>query len=126
VSEQHTYRHSPACYAAHTRWEEEMRQFEGRYPDYCRTCGGAGYTCYEYDPSPPGVSLSPGTMTDCDPCPDCEEQGKCGVCKAELGPDEDECERVCGCSHDIIAPPEPECFCWDDRSWQGDKRFRFA
>lgn len=51
------------------------------WPDHCQTCGGTGIACYSYDPSPAGVSLSAGSMTDCDPCSDCEEKGLCPRCK---------------------------------------------
>lgn len=44
----------------------------------CGTC--KHYRCEEYDPSPPGVALSPGTINDCecyreDDFVDLEEQG---------------------------------------------------
>lgn len=44
-------------------------------------CGSCKhYRCEEYDPSPPGVALSPGTITDCECCReddfvDIEDQG---------------------------------------------------
>lgn len=37
----------------------------------CPACGGAGRIGHEFDPSPPGVALGPGTLLDWLPCPVC-------------------------------------------------------
>jgi hypothetical protein len=57
-----------------------------QWPNYCRTCEGYGGFVSTYDPSPAGVSLSPGWMEDFDPCT-CQTDGdwweakcpRCGV-----------------------------------------------
>ena len=59
--------------AAHDAWVT-------RWPNYCRKCEGKGEILYQEDPSAGGISLSPGTMTFGEPCPDCTEQGKCPRC----------------------------------------------
>lgn len=54
----------------------------------CGRCGGTGYIIYKDDPSPPGVSLSPGSMLFSEPCPSCLGEGLCPKCGAALGGDE--------------------------------------
>jgi hypothetical protein len=44
--------------------------------DICERCEGARWVEYSYDPSPPGVALAPGTMTDMEPCPKCNPRGE--------------------------------------------------
>lgn len=48
-------------------------------------CGtnGSGCILYDDDPSPAGISLSPGTYSYADPCP-CVEAGKCPDCGSPL------------------------------------------
>ena len=50
--------------AARTAWF-------AKWPNACRVCEGHGGDWSSYDPSPAGVSLSPGVMYDFDPCPVC-------------------------------------------------------
>lgn len=50
--------------------KERREAWERQYPNYCRCCGGHGAFYSTYDPSPAGVSLGPGYMTDSDPCTD--------------------------------------------------------
>lgn len=50
----------------------------------CEYCAGTGYIVYKDDPSPAGVSLSPGSMWYSDSCPKCLERGLCPRCGAEL------------------------------------------
>jgi hypothetical protein len=78
---------------------------------------------YQDDPSPAGLSLSPGFMTFDDPCPECVEEGRCPLCGKETQfsdyDDVDICPS-CGWKYPIttdamnaaeIAPEEPECIC---------------
>lgn len=60
--------HTASCKKMNERIEREQREYEKRWPNYCRTCGATGMQCYQFDPSPAGVALSGGTMTECDPC----------------------------------------------------------
>ena len=112
------------CKARQAQWEKEIAAYTAKWPHYCRTCNGAGGHWYEYDPSPAGVSLAPGTMTDYDPCPDCIEHGKCPRCANEVWTEEDwddggpvTCPE-CGWKEDepeiYAAPERPECFCWEE------------
>jgi predicted RNA-binding Zn-ribbon protein involved in translation (DUF1610 family) len=59
--------------AAHEAWRQ-------RWPKFCKTCFGKGVHEYSYDPSPAGVSLAPGRMTDIELCPDCTEKDICPRC----------------------------------------------
>lgn len=54
----------------------------------CGSCGGHGGSDYAFDPSPSGVSLSPGFMWDWDPCEDCTGAGICPSCGTQLSDDD--------------------------------------
>jgi len=116
----HTIQHTPECKADQAKYEEAVALYVARWPNYCRKCDGRGGTYYQYDPSPAGISLSPGYMTDFDPCPDCMEHGKCPRCGNIVWTDDDfdgdpvTC-HVCGWNEESpdAAPEPPECECWD-------------
>lgn len=59
----------------------------------CQNCKGTGQVGYNDDPSPSGVSLSPGTMVFTNPCPNCLEKGLCPGCGQTIG-EHDNCK--CG------------------------------
>lgn len=114
--------HLKDCVQAQEKWDKEKKQFEATFQDYCQTCGGRGGHSYRYDPSPRGVSLSPGYMEDWEPCPDCVENGVCPRCRTELKEYSDQwrCSRcewtdnphtVVG--HELASgmPEQPECWC---------------
>ena len=114
------YEHTAQCQRQHTFFQVERARYAGRWPRYCRTCNGEGFIWYTYDPSPAGVSLAPGSMEDCDPCPDCVEKGICPRCGEQVWTEEawDDTEPVvcplCGWDEtkpDSL-PPEGECYCW--------------
>lgn len=109
--------HSQDCLAA-SIWHELIRiGYTLEWPDYCRNCNGNGAHCYLYDPSPAGVSLSAGYMTDCDPCAVCSENGRCPRCAAETLNDDNEYShcRVCGWDDEISDGLDLpfECICYD-------------
>lgn len=84
------------------------------WPNYCKTCGGAGAHYSTYDPSPAGVSLSPGSMVDVDICQDCAEKGICARCGEQVW-DSDNIEypcTKCGWDGKEGMPSEPECYCY--------------
>lgn len=75
--------HTDICKAL----QAERYQYAQRWPNYCHHCEGEGIRTYSFDPSPAGVSLSPGVMYDSDPCPKCLEESRCPRCaKNLLGP----------------------------------------
>lgn len=73
------------------RWnkvEEEMynrtladqQEYDRVWPNHCSNCDGWGVFYSKYDPSPAGVSLSPGYMVDVEVCEKCIDQGICPRC----------------------------------------------
>jgi len=92
--------------------------YEQAHPNYCRNCGGIGELVYCDDPSPVGISLSPGQMEFSDPCPECTEKGICPECGGQWDTLDLECENSCvNCGFrygkTFGIPPEWECFCYE-------------
>lgn len=87
--------------------------FDEAYPRHCTSCRGWGGSVIYDDPSPPGVSLSPGYLLDVDPCPHCAaaDPPRCSLCATPL---DDNFERVCDCPQNTGLPPSPECWCWEE------------
>jgi len=115
------HEHTDQCKKQHVDLQVERARYAAKWPNYCRKCHGEGFTWYTYDPSPAGVSLSPGSMEDCDPCPDCIEKGLCPRCGQKVWDGIDDWENnepvmcpLCGWdeSEPDSMPPEPECYCW--------------
>ena len=50
---------------------QDILDWTAKWPDHCPYCKGHGGTYSEYDSSPAGVGLAPGTMTDFEPCEHC-------------------------------------------------------
>jgi len=103
----------------------EIEKYTSEWPDYCVACGGWGGHYSSYDPSPAGVSLSPGYMIEYDPCRVCVEQLICPRCGKETinlvesrGGDTYLCAG-CGWKESTTAglPQDPphytECTCWE-------------
>jgi len=124
--------HSEECLAASIRHELTRIGYALQWPDHCQACGGWGGSFYHYDPSPAGISLGSGYMTDCDPCQVCSENGRCPRCNAESLNDENEyasCDQCGWNMEESVGMDEPfECVCWDwnepdwdhvDRDWSG-------
>lgn len=84
IEQWHTY----SCLLSQARYEAERKLYERVWPNYCHECGGMGGFWTEYDPSPAGISLSPGTMRDFDPCECVSPQGitraRCPRCSARF------------------------------------------
>ena len=70
--------HTARCIRAMARQEA----YDGRWPKHCGECFGAGATS-RYDPRPPRISLSPGTMQDDTTCR-CVDRGLCPRCGLQL------------------------------------------
>jgi hypothetical protein len=60
--------HTSHCLEASRQHMKDKTEYEARWPNYCRKCNGRGGHWTSFDPSPPGVALSPGSMPDFDPC----------------------------------------------------------
>lgn len=114
-------KHSPSCKALHDKWLKDKKEYEEKWPGYCRKCGGWGGHYYTFDPSPAGLSLAPGTMTDYDLCSYCLENGICPRCgKATLDEDGNIC-ATCGWNSEMSGiMEEPECWCELERFYAAD------
>lgn len=89
-------------------------EYTGKWPNFCKKCRGWGGFASTYDPSPAGVSLSPGFMYDFDVCPACVEEGICPRCGEQSLDEEGNVCSSCGwTSDDEGLPPMHECFCWE-------------
>jgi hypothetical protein len=123
--------HLRYCYDARRRWKKEVREFEKKFPNYCRRCGGVGGFIYRYDPSPKGIALSPGWMEDFETCEDCIEKDKCPRCREKIiwdtsGRYEDHYRcPTCGWNDLKLEeglPEEPECCCDEVRTYRKEKK----
>lgn len=110
--------HTEACKANTEKWQAAKEEFVKRHPDYCTMCNGFGGKWYSYDPSPAGVSLSAGSMSDFDPCVYCLDDMRCPHCGGDLGESEGSlglfCMNLeCGWNEEVEdgIPDEPECIC---------------
>lgn len=112
--------HTQACDEAFAKAHDLRKEFEEKHPNFCRICGGQGVFYESYDPSPAGVSLGSGSMTDVYLCEECVEQNKCPLCGQEtLNEDGTKCSS---CEYELDKSPTlpvlPECYCW-----KGDQYF---
>lgn len=108
--------HSKECADAQRQYEEAVAEYKERWPNYCRECNGLGGHLDTYDPSPSGVALSPGYMTDFATCNACIEEGMCPRCGEQISDRDTEPCPNCGWNwgknpNDALPEP-PECFCW--------------
>lgn len=117
--------HTEDCNRRKAKYEADLAAFEQAHPNYCRVCGGRGGFAYNYDPSPAGVSLSPGYMTEVEPCSECVERGVCPLCTQHtLDEDGEKCSN-CEWKWDdpnVPSKPEFECYCWEYEAYEYDDR----
>lgn len=112
-------KHDPDCAEAIIGREIAIRNYKSTYPNYCTNCQGWGGRGYSYDPSPAGVSLSPGSLWDFDPCPKCAQRGYCPRCglKTLLDEQDEPTVEVCyACRFKQMETegiPDVECFCYE-------------
>lgn len=105
-------KHSQKCIEQNERINQQWKELKSKYPHLCCKCNGYGYLSYTYDPSPSGVGLSSGFMTDYESCPECLEVGKCPVCSSEIIDDENKCSACGWDAQTWQSPPNSECICW--------------
>ena len=111
---------SDECKADFARYAEEIVAFGKRFPNHCTDCRGWGLHVSTYDPSPAGISLGHGYMSDVDICETC--RGTCPCCREPLpvdvddSPDHMKCV-ACGSTvgQDGLSDG-PECLCWMNES----------
>jgi hypothetical protein len=71
--------HTLACLYHSYKSQTARSAWMSRWPNRCSRCEGAGVLVSSYDPSPAGVSLSPGSIEETEPC-ECVELGACPRC----------------------------------------------
>lgn len=112
--------HSKECKDILSKFLKEDAEYVIQWPNHCKTCGGWGIFYTDYDPSPAGISLSAGYMTDFDPCNDCVENDTCPRC-GRLLPDDfdyDDFDEPCPhCEFTFDGKTDgraeaPQCFCY--------------
>jgi len=108
--------HSKDCVGAFSLHNVLVAEYEKSYPNYCTHCQGWGGSWSKYDPSPSGISLSPGFMYEFDPCPKCVENSICPRCGKELYDADEVICKECGFNgkEDEGLPQPPECWCYLD------------
>jgi hypothetical protein len=114
-------KHSEYCNDAQASYKKEAEAFKKKHPNYCESCNGWGVSFSTYDPSPSGVSLSQGSMIDCDTCPSCVDENLCPLCMTPTTPlfGHDGNLNVCSTcnwseedeTHEGLSD-EPECHCY--------------
>lgn len=129
-------KHNYNCWLRRNEWEEQVAIYDNEWPDHCKACDGAGKFEDTYDPSPAGVSLGSGTITDVAICDECVQDFpmRCPRCGGtwvygdadnyddivdDIVSNEKPCSR-CGWNWAKTPgdwrPQEPECFCWYEDS----------
>lgn len=108
--------HTSQCLYWQEASQREQKAFWSTYPHACPTCRGWGMISGTYDPSPSGVGLSSGSITDSDPCSVCVEEGICPLCGEQALDEEGNsclaCSWICGVTEG--APQKYDaCACWD-------------
>ena len=99
--------HTPECLQRIQEWDQKIRDWEAKWPNYCRKCNGAGHSFY------PATWEAP---EESDPC-DCTYDGICARCgykglKEDTG--DGPC-TLCGWNYDDARPNPWECWgCLDD------------
>lgn len=121
------------CKENYKKWEQKLKEWEEKYPNHCKNCDGSGVIIYTYDPSPSGVSLGCGYMTDAEDCPECLAKGLCPLCGTKLntiaGENIVDIETPCrNCGLSVLEgleqpkPPEHyECYCWEEAHLKENK-----
>lgn len=126
LSDIKNFQHTLTCQALTSDRNAQIQAWDEKWPDHCERCLGSGGFLGRYDPSPPGVGLSPGWFYEWDPCPDCVEKSVCPRCSASIGDDPDVPCSKCGWLENSKEPERPrpvECGCWEEFSYWRDWLF---
>jgi len=112
--------HTAECNQHTINYETALEAYRLLWPNYCTVCNAVGGFHSSYDPSPAGVSLSPGSYPDFDPCSACILRGICPRCGEQhtIDQDSDTCECLnCRWKDDdwsCVAPQQWDwCSCWE-------------
>lgn len=76
----HSIKHTEFCKRQFKYYDEGLKKYEDKWPNYCKHCDGWGGFWSQYDPSPPGISLGAGYIMDFDTCEHCTDKGICPRC----------------------------------------------
>lgn len=125
-----TIEHKEGCWYPQALEDEQI--YIEAWPGHCTNCHGWGGFVESYDPSPAGVALSPGSIQEYDPCPECLENRLCPRCGSSVDSYEDwdagQPARCPGCGFieeetpgrpfadnepcSCMEPEEPDDWCW--------------
>lgn len=105
--------HTETCKQWRVIQEREEAAFRHAHPMFCRACHGWGVWSGSFDPSPSGVSLSSGTMTDSGPCTVCVEEGICPWCMGPLNEEGTACLQCGWVEGNGGISEEEECDCYE-------------
>lgn len=115
--------HSQDCLQAFGAYHLALQWYARTWPKYCLACQGRGVFVSSYDPSPAGVSLGSGSMTESEPCIACLEKGICPRCaRMSILESHDSETYYCGLCGWVenklsdVAPQQPECYCGEQQS----------
>lgn len=97
--------HKQSCIDAFAAFEKQVQEWEVKWPNYCKSCGAAGFLQSPGDMVPYGSTYVP--LPDMiEPCNECSENGWCGRCGEKLfDPEEFDFETRIIC---------PKCYWTDD------------
>ena len=115
--------HTDDCWDAIEVQQAAIDAWKRQWPLHCQICHGEGGKSSSFDPSPAGVSLSPGSFYGFDPCESCVSWGRCPRCgHGDVGvgiPEKSDPEPLetcpeCGWTQTPeCMPPQPaECTCF--------------
>jgi hypothetical protein len=105
--------HTETCIGYHAEYAAMVAAFEAAHPNYCRACGGWGYTMSTGCSVPYG-STNVNLPDEADPCSKCADEGKCPICGAVALNDDGSACAECGWDAEACdgLPEGPECDCW--------------
>jgi len=105
--------HTKECIEANLDYTKEVQNYVNKWPNYCRECSGWG-GFYETGCSVPYGSTYVDLPGSTEPCPDCQEEGKCPRCMTDMDVSEEEnaCPK-CGWKwgDEGIPLDPPGCIC---------------
>ena len=116
-------KHKPACAKAMAERDQAREAWRQQWPSHCPDCEGWGGATFKYDVGPAGVSLSPPTVEEFDPCGECVGHGECPRCATDAWDSYDyepgeltcpECGFVVGKEQGM--PTVLPCSCWEDEA----------
>lgn len=130
-------KHTLTCCKKQFEYKFKEIKFAHKHPNYCRRCRGKGIVSDNYDPSPAGLHMPSGYLTDDMLCPHCTDFGIsdtsiCPQCANRMVWEKDKSGAETGLAHckkcdykldaneytaegyELAPDPEiAECYCWE-------------